>query len=68
MPKRKNELLERRNALIVRDFDRLFSEGYRFEKCFEKLGDKYFLSPDTVNGIVWRAKAAAKAAADASAA
>ena len=39
----------RKGAAIVEEYDKLKRKGYRVEKILEVLGERFFLSPNTVS-------------------
>lgn len=43
-----------RNECIRKDFKELMAEGLRSQNIYEKLAEKYFMSPFTINDIVWK--------------
>jgi hypothetical protein len=51
MPK-DNELRRLRNLEIIKDYEKLDKEGYRYAVIVERLGKKWFLKPRTIEGIL----------------
>jgi len=56
MPVRKNELISKRNAAIVKDYDALYAKGLRLEACLSKLSESYYLATGTIYNIIYTAK------------
>ena len=51
---RDQKRLKRRNDAIIAEFVTLFEQGLRSEVIYDRLADKYYLSPATVADIVTR--------------
>lgn len=50
---KKFDHLKRKYEAIRKDFKRMSDEGYKSSAIYEKLGEKYFMAPITIDDIVW---------------